>query len=238
MDSPYAADLELVLACMRGDRAALATLDERLLHEARAVAHMHGTVSADEVVQTVRTKLLVSEQGKPSKIHQYTGRGPLAAWLRVIVVREYVDAIRKMRSDYKDVGAEETASAPTGDPELSFLRHEYHDEFARCFREALATLSVMDRNLLRFAVVDGLTIDEIAPLFSVHRATVARRLSRVKDDVFTVTRRLFAARVNLEARDLDSVMALLMSRADVSIGLLQETDHDGTLPESTTHASG
>ncbi|MFY0535383.1 hypothetical protein [Nannocystis pusilla] len=52
----------------------------------------------------------------------------------------------------------------------------------------MAELDEQARNLLRQHLLDGLSIDQIAGLQRVHRATAARRLVRVREDLAQRTR--------------------------------------------------
>src|SRR5262249_54950430 len=82
-DLDHAADLLLATACAAGDPAAHAALEEHYLADVPAALGRFRP-SRDfvrEVLQALRTKLLVSTTGAP-KIAEYSGRGPLAAWIR------------------------------------------------------------------------------------------------------------------------------------------------------------
>src|SRR5947209_904462 len=69
----------------------------------------------EEVRQTVREKLLVAAADAPPRIVEYTGRGALAAWLRIIAVRAALN-LRRRRGDVAPDGASDEAAAAR-DPE-------------------------------------------------------------------------------------------------------------------------
>ena len=135
---------------------------------------------AAEVAQTVRQKLLVSPApGQPGKIAEYRGAGPLGGWIRVIAVRVALDLKRAQSSPGRaDSDADRPRRRWRGDPEIALLRDLYRDAFRNALHAALAELSGRERNLLRFHFADGLTLDELATSYRVHRATIARWLAR------------------------------------------------------------
>lgn len=48
----------------------------------------------DEVKQRVRAWVLVAPAGGLPRIAEYRGQGSLAAWLRVVAIREHAEALR------------------------------------------------------------------------------------------------------------------------------------------------
>src|SRR5690242_138425 len=90
--SLYAPDLYLALACERGDARAIAAFEARYAADlARALARMKlDAAAAEEIVQSIRERLFVSQGGAAPKIATYSGRGPLGAWARALVVHAAV----------------------------------------------------------------------------------------------------------------------------------------------------
>ena len=78
-------------------------------------------------------------------------------------------------------------------------------------------LSPRARTMLRLHLVHGLTIDEIAPMHKVHRATAARWLARARGEVLERSRARLGQLLETDARDVESIMHLIASRLDVSI---------------------
>jgi RNA polymerase sigma-70 factor (ECF subfamily) len=106
------------------------------------------------------------------------------------------------------------------DPELSYMKELYRQAFRQAFGAALAALEARDKNLLRQHVVDGLTVDELGPLYGVHRATAARWVQRAKEKLLHETRKQFMARARISSRECESVLRLVRSRIDVTLGRL------------------
>src|SRR5882672_3279759 len=81
-------DLWLALACARGHAAAIRAFDERYLARVSSLIRRvdgHGELAPD-VIQELRDKLLVPENGRV-RIEDYSGRGDLLGWLRVVALR-------------------------------------------------------------------------------------------------------------------------------------------------------
>jgi RNA polymerase sigma-70 factor (ECF subfamily) len=109
------------------------------------------------------------------------------------------------------------APAIAEDPALVAAKARYRDELAAAFREALAALTPKDRLLLRFQLVDGLSIDEIGNIHNVHRATAARWLVRIREELMERTHELLAARLSMDTEDVASIVRLVQSQLDVSV---------------------
>jgi len=103
------------------------------------------------------------------------------------------------------------------DPELEAIKRQAAEELAAALREALAALDADDRTLLKLHHVDGLNIDELAPIYSTHRSTVARRLTKARERVMEDTCLLLQERLGASASELKSLIRLAKSQLDVSI---------------------
>ncbi|MFO0636492.1 MAG: hypothetical protein U0168_26990 [Nannocystaceae bacterium] len=68
----------------------------------------------------------------------------------------------------------ELERAAEGDAALDVVRARYREPFVAALRAAVAGLDARGRTLLRLHYVDGLGIDRIAPLFGVHRSSIAQ----------------------------------------------------------------
>lgn len=216
----HADGLYLACACAGGQPRAIAIFEERLLSQAPMWLGRLGLPPATlaEVLQQVRARLFVGEGGAAPKIAEYSGEGPLGAWLRVVLQRTALSLLRRREDAPLDPqAADEAALGAAPDPELDVIRARYRDEFAAAFRDALRAQSSETRNLLRLHFLDGLTIDKLAPLFQVHRATVARWLQTARESVLDETLRLLRARLNVPAAELQSLVRLLKSDLDVSL---------------------
>src|SRR5262249_33901107 len=153
-------DLFLTCGCVQRDPGALAHFDRVYLRETmRALSRMPpDQLSADDLKQLIREKLLVSTAGRPPKIAEYTGRGDLRSWVQVIVVRTIIDLSRERKAQKRDgrQALREREVQPQN-PEYEYLKKHYGSEFAASFAEALRALTPRQRNLLRQQVIHGLS---------------------------------------------------------------------------------
>lgn len=217
----HAADLYLACAAALGQAPAIAEIEQRHLPQALAAAARISTTEADrdDIAQMVREKLFVADSGAAPAIAEYAGRGPLGGWIRVIVVRTAL-GLKRTEKRTDSVAPEDDAllDLPAAThPELDHIRSRYRAEFKESFQEALASLAPRERNLLRMHFIDGLNIDELGALHRVHRATVARWIARLREELDEETRRRLSARLGLNMRELDSIVALVQSQVDISL---------------------
>jgi RNA polymerase sigma-70 factor (ECF subfamily) len=211
-------DLYLACACLRRVERALAVFDERILSGVpRFVARVDSSPDfADGVRQTLREKLFLSEP--VPKIAEYAGRGPLAGWVRVVALRT---ALNSRRSEERS--SRIPANALTGtavDPELDFLKSKYAREVKAALESAVSGLPIEARNILRMHYLDHLTIDQIASVHEMHRSSVARRISEARRSILDETKRRLRERLEITTTEIDSVVALVKSRLELSLRLL------------------
>jgi RNA polymerase sigma-70 factor (ECF subfamily) len=197
----HAADLFLAQACALGDPAALAAFECRFGPQIRSfiIPVSRDPVFLDEACQVVRYKLFV---GDAAKIAEYTGRGALGAWLRMVALRTALNLKRDLKPPKDAVEVPVSGS----DPELDCIRAQHRDEFACAFREALGTLDLEDRGLLKLHHLDGLTIDQLTALYSVPRSTLGRRIAQIREQIRERTRQLLAHRFSLSTSSVDSFL--------------------------------
>lgn len=216
LDGLHDADLYLALALAAGDKTALAIFEEKLVPQIdvalRRLRLAGGT--ADEVKQALRFELLVDDQ----KIADYAGRGELAAWLGVSATRKALKLVRKGdREETLDEILLDHWPASTPDPERKLLRARYTAGLKRAIHEAFVALEVRQRNLLRQHILDELTIDDLARLYRVHRATCARWLADARADLGRATRKHLIAALGVRSDDVDSLLRFLDSDIELSI---------------------
>jgi RNA polymerase sigma-70 factor (ECF subfamily) len=214
-------DVYLAWACAHGDPAAVAAFEERfgadLAHYAAQVRLPPDLV--DDVVQDVRLALLVARDGEPARIGQFAGRGDLRGWLRVIIARHAILASKRLRArrELPDNEPLEALAVPALDLEGELTRARCHDEFRAAFAEALATLAPRERALLRYRYLDGLTEDEVAALYDVHRVTIARWVARALARVLHETRRGLTLRLTTHTEDVASILRVLRHRLPLTL---------------------
>jgi RNA polymerase sigma-70 factor (ECF subfamily) len=215
----HLADLYLACGLAAADPAALAAFEaETLPAVERGLSRMSlSTDARGELLQRLREQMLVGKAGRPG-IAGYDGRAPLAIWLRVCAARlGQRDLVRERRAAPTDDHKLEQLAPGVPDPELAYLRRHYGDRFQTAFGEAVAALAPRERNLLRHAVLDRLGIDQIAAIYHVHRATAARQLRAAREALIAGTRERMRLALGASASELESIMRLLVSVADVTL---------------------
>jgi RNA polymerase sigma-70 factor (ECF subfamily) len=174
-------------------------------------------VFADEVRQALRQRLLIGE-GRAPRIAEYTGRGPLGAWVRVAAVRVALNlrTANKERPS-RDGEVARRAVGEALDPEMQVIKEHSRKEFEQALKEALATLAVDERNVLRLHLLDRLSIDKIAALHRVHRATAARWLQGARESILEGTKARLRERLKLTSNEFESLSGLVRSQLEVSL---------------------
>jgi RNA polymerase sigma-70 factor (ECF subfamily) len=217
----HAGDLLLACASLDGEPGALRLLDDSLRQVAPAVRQIDGsTAFVDEVLQQVRDRLLLGEGqgGARPRLHDYAGRGPLGAWLRVAAVRTALNLRAKQARDGHSPLEEELHQAvDLDDPALALARQRCGAEFQAAFRAACEGLSERQRVLLRLRYVEDKSADDIAAIYGVHRATTTRWLTEARELVFERTRDELQARLELTPTEVSSMVRLVLSGLDVSL---------------------
>ncbi|MBL4687844.1 MAG: sigma-70 family RNA polymerase sigma factor [Nannocystaceae bacterium] len=183
----------------------------RLAHDAR-----------DDARQVVLAKLLVPGS---EKLSAYGGRGSLSHWVRAVTVRQAISLSRR-RGTMERVVAEPSAQDPdvAPDPELAFLKAHYRERFKAAFSETVEALPAPDRTLLRLRFVDGLTLDQVARVRDVHRATAARHLARLRKLLLAGVRERLQADAGLaNDREVASALRLVESNLELSLPRILRT---------------
>ena len=219
-------DVYLAIACADGDPEALSRFERRYLRE---VDHAGTKLRATpdqiaEVKAQLREVLLVDGPGRPAATREFSGRGELRAYVRVMATRDLIRAINRGRRETPITDDEILDRlASQDDPEISILRAQYRGTVDQALRAALAGLDDRSRALLRYQVVDGWSIDQVGRVYGVHRATAARWLAVARATLGDGIRAELAARLEIDADEVASLIRLVQSRIDVSLDRLLAT---------------
>lgn len=218
-----AADLYLACACATHVRGAVEAFERaQMCQVGMFLARLRPSAAfVDEVRQILREKLFVGRDGVSPKIAEYTGRGALGGWLRVVALRAAID-LRRQGGDAVEEGRAERADPAAIDPEVGYIKERYRRAFNDAFRRAVAALDADQHALLRLHFVEGLTLDQMAARAGVHRATIARRIAAAREAVADEARRLLRATLGASEAELDSLAGVMRSQIDLSLGGLLE----------------
>jgi RNA polymerase sigma-70 factor (ECF subfamily) len=226
--SLHTRDLFLAAACAARVPGALEAFERELGGEVeRAVRRSGGwAVPAEDVGQMLREKLFVGRPDAPPKIGDYSGRGPLRVWLRVVLTRMVQNLSMRGPKDSPMDGAmlaELPACSAAADPELEAMRATYKSEFRAAFSAAVASLDVRDRVLLQQRFALHKTQEELAEEYSVHVNTTARWLARVRGLVEQRTRDELRRRLKVEEGEFTSLLRVVASQLDLTLGKVPPT---------------
>ncbi len=222
----HSVDLYLALACARGDANACRALEAGFLRNSKRWIHRMrlSDDEADEMIQLAREKLLVAKDGGDPRISQFSGKGPLGAWIRMVVVRIVLDEIGRRNQGTEMLAGLARETEEMDDAELGELRRKHAPDFKKAFEAALSEMTIEDRNLLRMHFFDGSSIDALALTFGIHRATAARRVLRAKAELFQRTREHLATRLNLGLTEAESLLRDVIPAADLSLNRIFRVD--------------
>ncbi len=227
----HAADLWLALGCAQGDPASIRAFDAQFDPDVDAALRRvrRADVAEDDMRQALREKLFVGREDRAPKIADYAGQGFLQNWLRITALRTFTDLVRAAGRNPERPDDDLMRLADADDLELSFLKKHYRSAFKEAFEDAVMSLEPRERNLLRHSWVRGLSIDQLAALHHIHRATAARRLNKARETLLSQTRQALMKRLEMGRDDVESVIRLIRSRLDMSLErvLGDATEHGG-----------
>jgi len=218
-----AIELRLAIGCARGDAAAIRHLERSYLDVVPlALASMKlPAATVEDVRAAVRDKLLLPDGDKRPRVLDYAGLGRLRGLVQVTAVRTALTILRKGARELP-IAADDIAArlaTPEADAELALIKEQYRAAFAAAFTAAVGGLARRDRNLLRLHFLGGVTLERLAAMYGVHRATVVRWLAAARAALFAATRDRMRAELG-GGDELDDALALIQSRLDVSVGRL------------------
>ncbi|MCY1078799.1 sigma-70 family RNA polymerase sigma factor [Archangium lansingense] len=221
LESLHVEDLYLACACARGLPKALESFEERLGPQVdAAVRSLRGPSEAEEDVrQVLWEKLFVGAPGRPAKISEYAGRGPLGGWVRIAAVRTGLN-LRERRDAEPRSDEPELLDHPTPDPEVAFFKRHYRAELKEALEAAIASLPSERRNVLRLYFVDGLSIDKLGAVYGIHRATAARWVAAARQEILETTCRRLSERLRVDGSEMESILRMVRSQLDFNLGPL------------------
>lgn len=218
LDALAVPDMYLAFGCLEGSHVALTAFERRYLSGLESLCRTFRrlTVEVSDVKQMVREKLLVRVGDHPPKLALYRGEGELGAWLRVVVTRLLLSlSERHGRESPEEVF--DSFIAQDDSAESILVRRATAADMKVIFAEALATLPVRDRNMLRYQYVDALTAAEIAKIYRVHRATVIRWQSEIRANLRHAIVDACARRLKLSQGQLDSLARGALTGFDMTL---------------------
>jgi RNA polymerase sigma-70 factor (ECF subfamily) len=206
-------DLFVAWAALEGVPEALEHLERAYVTPSCAAVR---SADATELAQVIRVRLLVRDGERPPKLSQYTGRGPLLAWVRMTATRIAIDLSRKAGTESRVT--EELAHASTPfDPELDYLKARYAEPFRNALEQALRALSERDRALVKLAYLDDVPISAMARMYGVSARTVQRWIADARAAVLEGARRSLSETLDVAPSEIDGLLRLAQSQLKVTL---------------------
>ena len=220
--NPWLVDQVLAYACAAGHEGAwhyfVKTYESRLM--AMAMRIMRDPSAAGELVADLYGDLFGLRQKASmemedggvsprlaSKFRHYSGRGPLLGWLRALIAQMRINQIRRQKPQISldDAPLAAHAAAPEYPPEAPLLR-QMAEPLDLALAAVLNELPPEDCTLLALYFLDHQTLAAIGELYSVHEATISRRLGRLLRGMRRGLRKELLAR-NCSLRQIEELMS-------------------------------
>lgn len=215
-------DVCLAIAAGDGDGEAARACEEIAAREVEfAARRLRATAAqAEEARSELRRLWFTGDGERPPALATFAGRGDLRAYARVTAAHFLARRIQRDRREQPLEPDLLDVLETTLDPEIALLRETYHEAVERAFVAALAELETRQRAVLRFHLLDGWTIDDLGGRYGVHRATAARWLAEARAALGRGIRTRLAGELALGESQIDSIVALVTSRIEVSLDRL------------------
>lgn len=201
-----AGELYLACACADGVQAAGRVLARDYLPAVKRRLARMGLAAADidEVGQRVCERLLeTGPDGAGARLVRYALQGRLRSLMVVTATHIAVDGFRRAGREKDDQQALlELAGAP--DPRSELMRRQGQAVFKTAMESGLEALDPRARTVLRFHLIDGLGLDEIADYYQVHRVTVSRWLASARTAIVERAREVARSKFGLSETEFDA----------------------------------
>jgi RNA polymerase sigma-70 factor (ECF subfamily) len=212
LDAANARDLYLAAAITDRVAPAYAAFERSYLERTKSSLARLGLRdgAVDDVLQIVREKLLLATAADAlPKLATMAGDGQLEALVRVVVVRTGHNFRRDQKLDRFE-NEDDIVIDRIATEDESLAGKDARKRLRDALRTVLAELPARDRTLLRLHFYRRMSIDELGNLYDVHRATAARWLTRIFDEV---EQRVSAAYRGTQDESLPSILAIVRSHA-------------------------
>lgn len=219
-----ARDLYLACACLLREPEAVRVFDRDVL---RAVAPAVQQIRrdpdfVDEIMQQARERLLVGTAGARPRIADYTGLGALRGWVRVVVVRLALQALRTRDLPVPDLPErDDDGDAPREanprDPERDHIQARYGGWFKQAIKASLSALQGDERQLIELLVRERLSLAEIGQRLGVNKSTISRRIAAIRARLFDEIQRRAHDELKVGQGDYQSLLRVIQSQLDLSL---------------------
>jgi len=246
-------DLALACSCAEGNAAAwdhfVSTFRGYLRSAAGAILHCPAdSAMACELADSLFAELYGVSEGpnRRSLFRYFHGRSSLKTWLRAVLARRHVDAIRAgLRFTELESSTGEIVSTPRS-AQVTAIRADgvggslpdpYRDElvaiFHRTLEVALGLLEPRDRERLRLYYAAQQTLADVGRKLAEHESSVSRNLDRTRREL----RQQVEQALRKGSSSLDGRLSAGLSAAQIALCFEYASDYapidlDKLLPES------
>jgi RNA polymerase sigma-70 factor, ECF subfamily len=213
-------DLYLACACLEGCADAVAIFAARYRGTIRdSIGGILRGAESEDVREQLIQALLVGSATGPPKIGTYSGRAALERWLGVAARRAALMWLRQNQTEMRVRRASAADSVGENDASLetAYIKERYRGEFEQALSEALARLPERQRVLLRLYMVNGVTVERIATMFKVGKATVSRWMAAARSALLDDIKETLRKRLGTSSDELASLARMVASRLEVTL---------------------
>jgi RNA polymerase sigma-70 factor, ECF subfamily len=223
--------LFLTFLCSRGDAQAIRVFRQRFAPTLEGVRKRFGAraPSADELQADVEHHLFAprparSERsegggGSEPRILGFDGQSELQSWLKVVVVRLMLNRLemQKHEDPFQERMFDGMIASSIQTPEALFGREQAKGQFRLAFTRAVSALRARDRQMLRLAFAEGLTIDDLGALYGIHRTTAFRQLQKASDTLAATLRANLRNMLHMTEAEYEHWCTTLRSSLELSL---------------------
>lgn len=228
----HSADLFLAIACALGSNEAMKAFEREYIAKTPQLVQRSrlSATQLDELAQQLRIRVLVNADGALPRITQYTGRGRLLDWFRILALRAVTDLFRaQVRHDVSTADSTihtvlQQHLTSRQEPEVQLLRTRYKAEYESAVRAVLKTLDADARNLLKLHFVKGLNGAQLGALLGVNRSTIMRRIDKLQEDLRSSIHEHLLSSLRLSPSELRSLTHQLRSQLSLSLSSMLSGD--------------
>jgi RNA polymerase sigma-70 factor (ECF subfamily) len=213
-------DLFIAFASGRGDSRAIRLFGERFHAVIDGVRRRFGARAPayDELLADVNQRLFSPRDGTEPRILAFGGQSSLSGWLKVVATRILLNRLEAEKSEEPiDDRLLDRLGLVQSTPEQLLQREEARAHFKAAFACAVQNLPARDRQLLRLAFAEGLTIDDLGELYGVHRTTAFRWLQQASERLTAGIRVLLREALRLSDAEYDRWCESLRSGLELSV---------------------
>ena len=193
-------DLYLATACTHGDEAAWRECESRYFDYIRRFTRRFvNERAAADVADAV-----IADLWQRQRLAQYNGRSSLITWLGAVAAHSAINAgkIEDRMAPLDPDAVEQLSRGPAGSQPDTAEDVESHRVFAGLIHRALGQLDPEEKLLLLLYYEQRLTLDQMEGVLGASKATLSRRLDRVRKRIRESIETTARERLNLSGDKL------------------------------------